>query len=388
MPYWRLSNFYFFYFASIGALVPYWSLYLKDLGFSIVEIGQLMALLMATKIVSPNIWGWIADHTGWHMGVVRWGSFLACLFFIGIFFVQDYWSVAIVMMLFSFFWNATLPQFEVATLNHLGKDHHRYSGIRLWGSIGFIVSVALLGLLLDLYDSSLLPIVLLVIFTGTWLSSIIVPEQLPQTSSLEHTPILQIVKRPEVIALMLVCFLMQASHGPYYTFYTLYLESFHYSRTLIGKLWALGVVAEVIIFLMMSHLVKYYGLRQLLLASLLLTSLRWGMIATFPENLWLLLIAQLLHAASFGVFHAVVIALFYRHFTGKTQGRGQALYSSLSFGLGGAFGALYSGVVWESISQEMTYYIAMVFSLSAFAIAWVWIDRVKVYSVMRSESEN
>ena len=375
MPYWRLSNFYFFYFASLGVLVPYWSLYLKSLGFSIIEIGQLMALFMATKIISPNIWGWIADHTGWHIGVVRWGSFLACICFVGIFFVQDYWFVALVMMLFSFFWNATLPQFEVATLNHLGKNHHRYSAIRLWGSVGFILSVAALGLLLDLYDASLLPPVLLVLFTGIWLSSMMVPEQYPRASSDEHTPILQILKRPEVLALMIVCFLMQASHGPYYTFYTLYLESYHYSRTLIGQLWALGVIAEVIIFLMMSHMVAYYGLRLLLLTSLLLTSLRWGLIGAFPESLLLLLIAQLLHAASFGVFHAVVIALFYKHFTGKTQGRGQALYSSLSFGLGGAFGALYSGVVWESISQVMIYYIATAFSLSAFIIAWLWVDK-------------
>ncbi|NNF97645.1 MAG: MFS transporter, partial [Halobacteria archaeon] len=62
MPYWRLSGFYFFYFASLGALLPYWGLYLKSQGYDITAIGDLMAIIMATKIISPNIWGWIADH--------------------------------------------------------------------------------------------------------------------------------------------------------------------------------------------------------------------------------------------------------------------------------------------------------------------------------------
>ncbi|HEY0634723.1 MAG TPA: MFS transporter, partial [Gammaproteobacteria bacterium] len=106
MPYWRLSTFYLFYFASLGALVPYWSLYLKHLGFTALEIGQLMALLMTTKIISPNIWGWIADHTGRPMAVVRLGSLLALVAFSLVFFVHDYWPLALVMVGYSFFWHA------------------------------------------------------------------------------------------------------------------------------------------------------------------------------------------------------------------------------------------------------------------------------------------
>ena len=373
VPYWRLSGFYFFYFASIGALIPYWSLYLKSLGFDARAIGTLMALIMATKIISPNIWGWVADHTGYRMRIVRIGCLLGAVAFAGVFLVEDYWWLAVVMMVFSFFWNATLPQFEATTLNHLGRDSHRYSGIRLWGSIGFIVAVAALGPVLDTLGVGILPIVLILLFGGIWLASLVVPESASAHLPLDHEPLRKVLMRPEVVALLVVCFLLQASHGPYYTFYTIYMEEQGYSRSLIGQLWALGVIAEVGVFLVMYRLVPRFGLRRLLLASLLLTALRWVLIGEFPDEMAVVLLAQGLHAASFGIYHAVAIQLIHRYFTGRHQGKGQALYSSLSFGAGGAAGSFLAGLAWASLGPQTTYLLAALAALLAFVIAWRWI---------------
>ncbi|MGM0592934.1 MAG: MFS transporter [Pseudomonadota bacterium] len=373
MPYWRLSGFYLFYFASLGAVVPYWSLYLKSLGFSSLEIGQLMAILMATKIISPNIWGWIADHTGKRMAVVRWGSLLAVVSFCGVFLARDFWPLAAVMLLFSFFWNAALPQFEASTLSHLGKESHRYSMVRLWGSIGFIVAVAGLGPLIDSFGPALLPPVLLLMFLAIWGSALVAPESADPVSTQEHTSIWRVLRQPKVLALLAVTFLVQASHGPYYTFYTIYMEGFGYSKGVIGQFWALGVIAEVLIFLVMAQLVRRYTLPSLMLWATGLTALRWLLTGAVPESLPVMLFAQLLHAASFGVFHATAIALFHQFFVGRHQGRGQALYSSLSFGAGGAFGALYSGMAWDVIGAATTYYIAAALAALSVGISWRWI---------------
>lgn len=375
MPYWRLSSFYLFYFASLGILVPYWSLYLKYLGFSPLQIGELMAILMATKIVSPNIWGWIADHTGHRMRIVRIGSLLALISFLGIFYVEGYWGLALVMLLFSFFWNATLPQFEANTLSFLGKEHHKYSVIRIWGSIGFIVAVAALGLALEGSSPTMLPPILLMIFITIWGVSLSVPEVAMSSQHESEGGFVTVLKRPEVMALVVVCFLMQASHGPYYTFYTIYMEGFGYSRTLIGQLWALGVIAEVGIFLIMHRMVKRFGLKKLLLSAFALTALRWGLVGALPENFTVVLFAQLFHAASFGIFHAVAIAYFHHYFTGRHHGRGQALYSSMSFGAGGALGAFYSGWSWETLGGNGTFYIAGMMCLLAMLITWRFIDQ-------------
>ncbi|MEZ5540514.1 MAG: MFS transporter [Pseudomonadota bacterium] len=368
MIYWRLSGFYLFYFASLGILVPYWGLYLKSQGFSITQIGQLIAILMATKIVAPNIWGWIADLTGHRMTIVRSAALLAALCFLGVFAGSGFWWLALIMFAFSFFWNAALPQFEATTMNHLGAATHRYSGIRLWGSVGFILAVAALGPLLDTFGTEHLPPVLAVVFMLIWVSSLLVPESAAGHLALDQQRLRDVLRRPVVLALFTVCFLVQASHGPYYAFYSIYLESHGYSTGLIGQLWALGVIAEIGIFLVMPRLLPRFGARRLLLAAVTLTTLRWLLIAGFADRLALMLFAQTLHAASFGLYHAVAIHLVHHLFTGAHQGRGQALYSSISFGAGGAVGSLASGYLWSGVGAQSMYLLAAAVSLAAVVV--------------------
>ncbi|MDH5425196.1 MAG: MFS transporter [Gammaproteobacteria bacterium] len=358
VPYWRLSGFYLVYFAALGVLVPYWGLYLKSLNFDARQIGELIAIIMATKIIAPYIWGAIADHTGKGMQIVRLASVLSFVIFGLVFIEQSYWWIALVMMSFSFFWNAALPQFEATTMNHLGAEEHDYSKIRVWGSLGFVAAVVLMGILLESQPISLVPLVLLLMYGALMLSSFLVPATLEPLHSYQQDSILTVIKQPQVMALLVVCFLVQLSHGPYYTFYSIYLEDHGYVRSMIGWLWALGVIAEVMVFLYIHKWLPKYGHRQLLLVALLLTTLRWLLIAYAVESPSVMIIAQLFHAASFGVFHAVAISLFHQTFVGKHQGRGQALYASVSFGAGGAAGSLLSGLSWDALGSTNTFLIA------------------------------
>jgi PPP family 3-phenylpropionic acid transporter len=358
--FWPLSQFYFFYFASLGALVPFWSVYLKSLGFSALQIGQLMATLALTKIVAPYLWGWIADRSGYHIRIVQLTSLLALLCFLPLLWLDGYRGVLLAMIGFSFFWNAALPQFEVVTLARLGDQKHRYSRIRLWGSLGFIVTVSLLGLLLQRIGIDALPLVLLGLFLLIWLSSLPVREHRAAAGNGGH--ILQVLKQPSVLALLFSCFLMQASHGPYYTFYSLYMEGFGYSRGSIGLLWALGVLAEVGLFWFMHRLFERRAAGFWLSLALALASLRWLMMALFPDVLPLVLLAQTLHAASFGMYHASAIHLIDEFFP-RHRGRGQALYAAVSFGAGGAFGSLYAGTLWDTVSPMTTFLAASLAAL-------------------------
>ena len=374
VPYWRLSGFYFFYFASLGVLVPYWSLYLKNLGYNSLTIGGLVAILPATKLVAPYICGWFADHTRRSMFIIRVTSVLAVLSFSLVFVSQQLWWLTVAMLLFSFFWNAILPQFEAMTLNHLGDDSHHYSMIRLWGSLGFIVIVVLIGELLESYGADIIPLVVLMTFVIIAFSSFVVPEKL-NTPHTDHAPIWHVIKQPKVMAFLVVCFLMLCSHGPYYTFYTIYLEEQGYSSHMIGVLWAVGVLAEIVIFLLMHRLMPVFGARKLLIVTLLLTTLRWLIIGFFVDDLSMLFLAQIIHAFSFGVFHAVGISLVHEYFIGSHQGRGQALYSSVSFGAGVAIGSLISGMVWDQWGATVLFMFAACCTLLALAIVWKFVQR-------------
>lgn len=356
----RLSVFYFFYFSTLGILVPYWSLYLQSLNFTPKEIGELLAILVGTKIIAPYIWGWIADHTGKRVRIVQIGALLTALTFLLVYRVESYWSMAGVMMLYSFFWNAILPQYEAISMNHLGEQQHRYSIIRSWGSIGFIVTVALLGPLIDEKGAAVILPVLTVVFFAIWVSALLTPADNghPTQENDSSSKILKVIQRPEVIALFAVCFLMQFSHGAYYAFFSIYLEAHGYSKTVIGQYWALGVIAEIIVFLFMTRLIQRFGVKKLLITSLLIATIRWILTAWFVDNPWILTVSQTMHAATFGLYHAVAIYYFHHYFTGKLQGRGQALYSSISFGAGGALGSLISGYSWDILGSTATYLIA------------------------------
>jgi len=368
IPYWRLSGFYWFYFASLGVVVPFWSLYLQSLAFNAKEISELMAILMGTKIVAPYIWSWIADHTGHCMKIIRLGSVMSVIMFAGVFISSNFWWLALVMLLFSFFWNATLPQFEANTMNYLGADTHKYSVVRLWGSLGFVVAVIVIGSLLDDFGYQLVPVSIFVLYVFITVFSYMVKDAKQEVSITQNTFILVALKKPHVIALLSICFLMQMSHGPYYTFYSIYLKEFAYSSTTLGWLWALGVIAEIVLFVFMHRLMPKHSPRFLMMLALLLTSIRWLIIGFFVENLTMIIIAQCLHAASFGLYHAVAIELIHRNFKGKLQGRGQAVYSAVSFGAGGAIGALISGAYWEVYSPQIIFSVAALISFVALLI--------------------
>ena len=315
----RLAGFYFLYFASLGAFLPYWSLYLQHTGFSPIQIGELTAVLLATKIIAPNVWGWIADHTGKRVWIIRIAAFIGMLIFSIVIVVKNYWPVLFVLAGFSFFWNAALPQFEAATMSHLGTNKHHYSRIRLWGSIGFILASSLLAPLLQIKGIGILPWIILLILFCVWINTHIVQEPINYTIDIKKSSIVKTCLKPPVIALLLACFLIQASHGPYYAFFSIYLEEHQYSRTIIGQLWSLGVAAEVFVFFWMHRLLPKYGAKLLLMLAMILTVIRWWLISSYVDYLPILLAAQVLHAASYGLFHASAIHLIDHYFSGSIQ---------------------------------------------------------------------
>ena len=377
LPYWRLSGFYFCYFAILGAFLPFWSLYLKQIGFVATEIGELTAMLVATKIIAPHLWSWLADRNGRCLRLIRITSFFSMLFFAGFLYRQDYQWVAAVTVAFSLFWNATLPQFEAATLLHLKAEPQRYSRIRLWGSVGFIVSVLGIGRFLDDFNILYLPWIITSLLAMNWLMALLTPEALAMRDSKPAGSVFKVLFKPELLAFFAVYMLLQVAHGPYYVFYSVYLQQHGYTATMTGLLWALGVSAEIFVFFWMYNLLKLVSLRGLLLGSLALSMLRWLMIAYGVESLTIILAAQLLHAASFGVAHVVAIQLLHRYFGEHHQSKGQGLYSSLSFGLGGMLGSFYSGYLWDLIGGSLVFVIAALASGLALLIAFIGVARQK-----------
>lgn len=371
LPYWRLSGFYFFYFAFVGAFTPFWSLYLQSLEFNAFQIGVLMSLLQVTRIFAPNLWGWLADHTGRRVAVVQLAALLSLLFYLGVFAGDSFVWMFAVMVLMSLFWSASLPLVEAITLGHLGAGGEGYGRIRLWGSVGFIIAVIVLGYVLDYAPVRALLWIVLGLKVGIFLFSRRIPEPKILPHHTDDQPVWNILRRPDVAAFLAACFLMAAAHGVYYTFYSIYLVEHGYSKSVVGWLWALGVICEVLVFLWMPRMAARFGLWHILLVSFALAALRFFLIGWGVEYILIIIFAQVLHAASFGSYHAAAVALVHQYFRGKHQAKGQGLYTSISFGLGGTMGGLMSGYAWDLLGAGWTFTLSALLALAGyFVLLW------------------
>ncbi len=361
--YQRLSSYYFFYFAALGALIPFWGLYLQQRGISAAAIGGLMAILTATKIIAPVMWGWITDHYGRRMFWVQIAALFAALTFSIIYWVATPFAIAMTMFTFGLFWNASLPQFDAVALNHLGQHSNRYAQLRVWGSIGFMTFVMALGPSISIWSIDIIPSVVLLLFIGVWISTLFVPDCKAAALHLPQPSIWQLLARREIRWFLFTCTLMQFSHGSYYAFYSIALTDAGYDSNIIGVLWALGVMVEVGVFMRMHWLLERFGAWPIMLTSLLLATVRWSAIGLMIDSPVIQVIVQTFHAATFGAFHAAAIDLVHHYFPGRTQGRGQALYNSVGFGIGGAAGSLIAGLIWTAWGATATFLIAALAAL-------------------------
>lgn len=353
----RLGGFYFFYYAIVGTFMPYWSLYLQDQGFSYSEIGVLSSIAILTRFVAPFLWGWIADKTGKRMLWIRVATCMEALIWFAIFIIpNDFQSIALLMLIFSFFQNAILAQFEGVTLFWLGDQREQlYGKVRKWGSIGFIVGVFSIGAVLEIVDIRYLPMLLLCIafLTFIWSFSIAEPSAAPQAQK-ELESIWPILKTPVVASLFAIEFVLLFAQAPFYSFYSNYLSDVGFSTTVIGFLWASGVIAEILMFANARQLLERYSWRALILACIVGTGLRFILVGVFPDILLMQFLSQCLHALSFGLFHLIAMRMIFSYFKLTQQGRAQAFYSTM-WGLGVASGSILAGYYWDILSPTWVF---------------------------------
>ena len=371
----NFALFFFAYYGYIGVFSPYASLYFADRGVSAVQIGVLMSMMQVMRIFGPNLWGWVADHTRRRVMVLRVTSAASALVFCGIFWGETFVFFFVLMLTLNLFTSAQGPLSEALMLSSMRGDLTHYGRLRLWGSVGFIVTVIVAGQLLDWQGIRLMPWIALVLLIMVAAVALNMREETAMARSQDTPSVRQLLRQREVIAFFVSTFLMIAAHASLYVYYSLYLSQIGYSKTVIGLMWSLGVVAEILFFYFQAPLFRRFGVATLMLTSLLIGVVRFLMIGFGAESLVMLLIAQILHAATFGVHHSASVATLQRWFSGPLQARGQALFISVSYGLGGSLGGLLLSACWDTFGARLVYMIAALFCFAgwiAAALSYRW----------------
>ena len=363
--YFRLSSFYLWYFAFVGAYGPYFALYLQDRGFEPFRIAVLMAVGPVARIFVPNFWGWLADRYRSRDRIQRTLAFITPFVAAGLLLHPGFSGLLGLLIVWSLFWSGLLPLVEAGTMTLLRARMGVYGRIRLWGSIGFIVVVVAGGYLFDAVGVGVLEVVIVVLLVLTSVTVFALPRDRSRPGQRQSGSIGAVLRQPGVIGMIAGFFLMQVAHAPYNTFYSIYLVDAGYSKMSIGWLWALGVIAEIVLFMWLPQLMRRWRLEQILVACFCFAIVRFLLIAWGVGSVTVLAVAQLMHAMTFGAFHAAGVAATHRVFSGELRSRGQALYSSLGYGAGGAIGTLAAGYAWENLGGALTFSLSAVAALAA-----------------------
>lgn len=355
----RLASFYFAFFLYAGLMLAYLPAYLAQRGLTAAQIAGVLALPQLVRIFAPALWGWIADRTGAQRAIVIVGCAANAACFVLVPWAPGAAAIALLVGGASLVSAAALPLVEAITLGTLAGQAGRYGPIRVWGSIGFILAVLGGGVWLDRHAATTLAPGLVLFGSASVVAALALPRSRvhrPERGTSFAVP-------PQARLLLACGFCMALAHGTLYAFLTLHLQRAGYSGTLIGMLWTLGVLAEILVFLALPALFRRASLSAILAGSCLIGVVRFLLIGWASDWALLLVAAQLMHAATFGAFHAASVAAIHRLFPAPAHARGQTLFSSLAYGAGGAAGALSAGWTWELAGPGAA------FTLSALAAA-------------------
>jgi PPP family 3-phenylpropionic acid transporter len=369
----HFALFLFACYAFMGTLTTYAPLYFASFGIAAADIGILMSLVQVMRIVGPTLWGWVADHSSRRVLVLRMTALGALAAFSGIAFGRGFTHFFVAMVCLNLFTSAQGPLTEALMLAEMRGDTSRYGRVRLWGSLGFIAAVMAAGFLLDRLRVAALPWLAGAVLLLVLAQSLRIREA-PRVAGQEPAPpLLRVLRQPAVIAFFAQAALMVGAHTSLYAFYSLYLERAGYGKALTGAMWSLGVLAEVVFFYFQAGVLRRVGVRAAMMASFGVAVLRFAAIGLGAGWLAVLVLAQLLHAFTFAAHHCASITAMQRWFGGPLQARGQALFMSIAYGIGGTFGGLFMSWCWERLGPDSVYGAAIGLTLlAAGAAALFW----------------
>jgi MFS transporter, PPP family, 3-phenylpropionic acid transporter len=372
-PYGALT---FAYFAAIGLFNPYAPLWFQSLGLSTLVIGAIVSLQSWTRVLAPYAWSWGGDHSGRRVELIRIAAAGALLSSLGLLGVEAAVPVAVVTVLLFVANSGVVPLYEslLGQLLHTpdgGIDTRRYGRVRVWGSIGFLVAVTSFGGLLEWLGIAVFPVFVAVMNGLMLVAALRLPRVREEIAHDEPAPpVLPLLRQPAVAWFFASVFFTVLAHTSLYAFFSLYLVQLGYGKAAVGALWAVSVLAEIVFFLRQGRWFPLLAAERWLQVVAAVTALRFALTASGGAFAPVLVLAQLLHAVSFAAHHAACITLVTRLFPGRLRGRGQALYTTLGYGISGVLGGVGGGWVIEHLGFAAVFWAACAAALLSWAAAW------------------
>jgi len=358
-----LASQYFLYFGVMGIFLPYFNLYCYKLGFTGFQIGVLSASRSVVMVLSPLLLGAIADRFHARKPIYLSCHFLSAVIWCFYLFTSNFLMMLIITVCYTVFYSPIISFLEAFTIDILGSRKKSYGSIRVWGTVAFIVTVFLMGKILDIYP---IRIILPLILAGSAIHAFFAIK-IPDIKPKNNRPFLReagaLLKKRQVILFLSSAFLMLVSHGAYYGFFSIHLENIGYGRTFIGTAWAVASIAEILVMINSDRIFKRFSIDNVIILSFITAVARWLTLSS-AKSPALILLSQSLHALTYGAFHVSSILYIDSMTSDETKTLGQSLNNAVTYGLGLMVGFFASGLIYEKAGAAALFALSSLIALS------------------------
>ncbi len=352
----RLSLFYGAIFLLIGFHLPYFPVWLNWRGLSPGEIGIILSAPLAVRVFFTPVISFCADRIGNHrlmLILLAWGTLIGLLSFT---LTQGFWAILSIAILSALFWTSIMPVTEAVAMDGVRSAGHDYGRIRLWGSLTFIAASFSGGIALQAYGAQSVLWLMIASSACITVAAHLLPRPVGKGRLKAATSIppirvknaVSLIRSPLFLLFLFATGLVQSAHAVYYAFGTLHWQSLNISAGVIGSLWAVGVIAEILLFIFSSRVVRSFGTVNLICLAALAAVIRWT-ITAFSPPLWILFPVQVLHGLTFGAAHLGAVHFISDAIPEKASGTAQGLYAACSSGIAMGSALLVSGPLYAAL---------------------------------------
>ena len=326
----KFSLVYFSIFIVIGINAPFFPLWLSSKGFTERYIAIILAASVLTKLFANPFFAGLGDKYGNRKIPMLYLSFIATITLFSLNIFNSLYLVAFMTITSWALFAPLMPLTESLTTTAIKKYNFDYGNTRLWGSVSFIIIAFFGGIIIEKYGLKYVPILMTIGALFLFLSIIIMPT-IPSLPARKKFSTYALLKNRNFFPFLLACGAIQSSHGIYYGFSTIYWKSIGLSETVIGALWAEGVVFEIILLAYFYKFKNYTSPKIFIIIAGVMAIIRWTLMA-YADTILFIALIQILHAFTFGLTHLAAINFISEVMPVRAQAKSQALYSAISMG--------------------------------------------------------
>lgn len=336
------------------AAFGYFNIYFRDIGLDSFQIGLVNALPRLLALILMPIWGILTDYFQENKKVLYitiFGSLVTVLIFP---FTTSFKALMIIMFFYTLFQNPILPLSDSLLLDYLGEKASLYGRYRLWGSIGYMITVSLMGFFLEKTSSvNLFYVYALILVISMFLLKFL-PKSKRDIKVINLAEFTKVFRKKRLLYFLLFIFILQTSMNANYTYFPLYILDHGGREFLLGIAMTISSASEILAFLFSDKIIKKYRFSKIIFLISISFMFRWLALSFFPITP-VILSSQLLHSITFGLFFAVGVDYVNRLSGEKFRATGQNIYSAVYMGLSAVSGSLIGGKVYHVFGGERMY---------------------------------